>query len=149
MQKYAKFESMVPRRLSDKKRFVSIRIPVVAVTDPQLSKERLAKYKLCDDALFSYPFIKNQTLIGINADWIVKDFKRQVKPAVTEMLEILEEQTNIKYLSLGVPKLRGQIYWVWVATERDMRYLNSASFGGHFRVTGWGLPFENDLFKGK
>jgi hypothetical protein len=142
MRKYRKYESMVPKRLSDKKRFVAIRIPLVAVTDPLLLKERLAKYQLCDDTIFGYPFIKNQVLVGLNADWVVKDFKRQVNAAIEEMLEALHEQTGTKYLSLGVPKLRGQVYWVWVASERDVRYLNQASNGGHFRVTGWDLPFE-------
>jgi hypothetical protein len=142
MKKYMKYEGMVPKRLPDKKRFMSIRLPIVAVTDPLLQKERLARFKLCDDTIFGYPFIKNQVLIGINADWIVKDFKRQVNPAIEEMLEALEESSGTKYVSLGVPKLRGQVYWVWVATERDVRYLNQASLGGHFRVTGWDLPFE-------
>lgn len=142
MKKYKKFEQLVPKRLPDKKRFIAIRIPIVAVTDPLLQKERLARFKLCDDTIFGYPFIKNQVLIGVSSDWIVKDFKRQVGPAVEEMLEALEEQTKTKYVSLGVPKLRGQVFWVWVATERDVRYLNQASLGGHFRVTGWDLPFE-------
>jgi hypothetical protein len=72
----------------------------------------------------------------------VKDFKRQVNAAVEEMLEALHEQTKTRYVSLGTPKLRVQVYWTWVATERDVRYLNQASLGGHFRVTGWDLPFE-------
>lgn len=141
LKKYKKYEAMVPKRLSDKKRFMAIKIPVAASTDPQLLPQRLAKYKLCDDSLFGYPFIKDQVLIGINSDWIVKDFKRNVGAAVEEMLDSLYEQTNTRYVQLGHAKLYGQVYYVWVATERTMRYLNQASAGGHFRIIGWDLPF--------
>lgn len=140
LKKYKKYEAMVPKRL-DKKRFVSVKIPVAASTDPQLLPQRLAKYKLCDDSLFGYPFIKDQVLIGMNSDWIVKDFKRNTAAAVEEMLEALYEQTNTRYVQLGTTKLHGQVFYVWVATERTMRYLNQASAGGHFRVIGWDLPF--------
>lgn len=141
LKKYRKYEATVPKRLGDKKRFMAIKIPVAASTDPQLLPQRLAKYKLCDDSLFGYPFIKDQVLIGINSDWIVKDFKRNVNAAVEEMLESLYEQTNTRYVQLGHAKLYGQVYYVWVATERTMRYLNQAASGGHFRIIGWDLPF--------
>jgi hypothetical protein len=141
LKKYKKYEAMVPKRLSDKKRFMAIKIPVAPTTDPILLQSRLAKYKLSDDNLFGYPFIKDQVLIGINSDWVVKDFKRNVNAAVEEMLESLYEQTGTRYVQLGHAKLYGQVYYAWVATERTMRYLNQASSGGHFRIIGWDLPF--------
>lgn len=146
LKKYKKYEAMVPKRLPDKKRMTAIKIPVAAVTDPQILPARLARYKLCDDSLFGYPFIKDQIIVGMNADWVVKDFKRNTNAAVEEMLELLYEQTNKRYVQLGVPKLHGQVFYVWVATERTMSYLNQAASGGHFRLIGWDLPF---LFKPK
>lgn len=146
LKKYKKYEAMVPKRMPDKKRMTAIKIPVAAVTDPQILPARLAKYKLCDDSLFGYPFIKDQIIVGMNADWVVKDFKRNTSAAVEEMLELLYEQTNTRYVQLGVPKLHGQVFYVWVATERTMRYLNQAASGGHFRLIGWDLPF---MFKPK
>ena len=140
MVKYNKFASLVPKNI--KKNFVAIKIPVVAVTNPILTKDRLAKYRLCDDTIFGYPFIKEQLLVGLNMDWVVSGFKRQTKPAVDALLEVLKEQTGKKYTQLGVTKLRGNVSWVWLANEVTMQRLNAAAYGGHFRVIGWDLPFE-------
>lgn len=140
MLKYNKFEQLVPKTI--KKKFVAIKIPVVAVTNPILTKDRLSKYRLCDDTIFGYPFIKDQMLVGLNMDWVVSDFKRQTKPAIDTLLEVLKEQTGKKYTQLGVTKLRGNVSWVWLANEVTMQRLNQAAYGGHFRVIGWDLPFE-------
>jgi hypothetical protein len=142
VRKYMKFEALVPKRLP--KNFAAIRCPVVGVTDPIMWQPRLAQFKLCDDTLFGYPIIKNQVLVGMNLDYIASEFKRQWKPAIEHIIEVLEEQTKTKYMQLGVGKSRGNVMWVWVVSERDMRYLNQAAGGGHFRVTGWDFPFEVD-----
>jgi hypothetical protein len=141
MQKYRKYEQLVPARLQGKS-FTAIKIPIVAVTDPILFKERLARFNLCDDTIFGYPFLKNQTLIGMSNDWVSTEFKRQIKPATADILDALYEKTKTRYVALGVAKQRKHVTWIWVASEREMRNLNAVASGGHFKVTGWDFPFE-------
>lgn len=141
MKKYEKFRQLVPSDLQ-KKKMTAIKLPIVAVTDPLLIKERLAKFGLCDDTVFGYPFLKNQTLIGLNKDWVKEEFKSQTVPAVAFALDLLFEQTKRRYIQLGAPKMRGKISWVWVASDKDMLILNRVAGGGHFKVTGWDFPFE-------
>lgn len=141
LKKYAKYETMVPKRTKSRV-MDAIKMPIVAVTDPVLYQPKLHRFKLCDDTIFGYPILLRQTLIGLNNDWVAKEYKFNTKPAIDEVLETLRDKTNVKYMQLGVPNVRSQVTWVWVATEREMAALNNSAGGGHFRVTGWDFTFE-------
>lgn len=144
MKKYDKFKGLVPSQLPEKKRYVAIKLPIVAVTDPLLVKDRLAQFGLCDDTIFGYPFLKNQTLIGLSKAWVMSEFKGQTPPAIEFLLELLKDKTGKSYHLLGSSKMRGQVSWVWVASAKEMAIMNRVAGGGHFKVIGWDFPFEVD-----
>jgi hypothetical protein len=142
LQKYKPYESQIPRTLN--KKFLATRSPVVAITHPILLREKLSSFKLLDNEIFGYPVLKSQVVLGLNSDWIVSDYKRNVDEAVNDILDILKSQTGKRYNVLGEPKARGLVYWVWLVTDQDMQKLNKSTGPGHFRLTGWSFPFEAD-----
>lgn len=142
MRKYQKFLPLVPRSLP--KKFYAGRFPVIPLTNPVLNREQLQQFKMMDDSLFGYPIVKNQVVLGLNSDWVISDYKRDVQEALQDVLEVLASQTNKTYYVLGEPKLRGLVYWSWLVTDNEMRKLNKSTMAGHFQLKSWSFPFEAD-----
>lgn len=140
LNKYKPYETMLPRTLA--KRFLAKRMPVIALTNPILSSEKLESFRILGDVFFGYPIIKNQVVLGLSADWVTSEYNRDFDEAIKDISEILFHQTNKRYLVLGSPRKRGLVYWAWLVTEADMQRLNKSAFSGHFQLKAWSFPFE-------
>lgn len=152
MQKYAKYEHLVPKTMRNK--FSVIRLPIVVLTDPWLVPEKLAAAKLSDDNIFGYPFIKDQLLLGMSSEWIRTEFRSSTPTAADFALQALhahmaKANRNMGNLTImGTPKIRGQVTWVWVCPDKTINTLQKAAVGGHFKLQSWDFPFEVDRLKG-
>lgn len=153
MQKYAKFERLVPKTMRNK--FTVIRLPIVVLTDPWLIPEKLAAARLSDDDIFGYPFIKDQLLLGMSSEWIRSEFKSSTPLATDHAIQSLyahmaKANRNPGNLTvMGAPKARGQVTWVWICPDKTINLLHKAAIGGHFKLQNWDFPFEVDRLKGK
>jgi hypothetical protein len=140
INRYMKYKQMVPEILTTK--FLPVKVPIVVITKPGLIREKLKALGLSDDNIFNYPILKKQLVVGMQSDWLIENYKRQIPAAVKDIVEILKERTGKKYVQQGNSTSRKQAVYVWLVTELDMQRLNRAAPGGHFTIMDWSFPFS-------
>lgn len=144
IKKYQAYKQMVPEKPTA--RITQIRVPVVAITDPFMFREKIAELKLGTDHIFGYPVLTNQIVVGLKNSWLTEEYRNNLGEALQDVLDIIKAKTGKSFVQLGEPSRRDGATWVWLVNDLMLQKLNKASAGGHFKLKSWAFPFEAKKF---
>lgn len=145
LNQYAKFKLMLPSNIS--KLFVSLRMPLLVVTKGGMHLDKLKSQGFSKDNIFGYPVLLNQLVIGFNHTKFSETYKGDWDEAAEDIIEKIYIKTKRRFIMLSKPVKYKNVFYIWLAEEKDVSALNKASFGSHFIITKWSFPFRGTLVK--
>lgn len=142
IRKYSIWKNDLPTNLFSKP-FVIKRMPIIPLSDPPLNFEKLKKTKISTDHISYYPILLNQPLLGLNFNWIMKEFRGKTDRAVKYVLDAAKDKFQKDYHPTGLPVHHGKVVWIWIPSDKDVRHIQAASPVGRVNVKKWGFPFQS------
>jgi hypothetical protein len=156
--KYSVWKDDLP---SSVKVFTAKKMPILAVTKGFADMAKLKRTGLCEDLLFGYPILLKQILVGANYTWLAENFnakKHKSRGGIVQsgidfglaadyIAAELYEKTRRRFLMLGDPHKLGNIAWMWMASDQDLKLLSGTTGGSQFVVKDWSFPFKNEINK--
>lgn len=143
IQHYQKYASMMPHSAVDaKKKFIILRAPVVAITNPIVSAEEYDKGGFTSTPVGFYSVIENQLIVGVNA-LLLKDQQINVEEFRKFVLETAGHKMNTRLITLGKPigyKNSGYSF-SWVIPEKELDHFRSMTHKV-LTPTEWGWAFK-------
>lgn len=142
IRKYSIWKDELPANLFSKP-FIIKRMPIIPLSDPPLNFEKLKKTKISTDHISFYPILLNQPLLGLNFNWVLKEFRGKTDKAVKYVLDAAQDKFQKTYHPTGLPVHHGKVVWVWIPSDRDVAKIQTASPVGRIAVKKWGFPFQS------
>jgi hypothetical protein len=145
LNNYAKYLKVLPATIT--KKFVSLRMPVLAVTKGGMHLDKLKDRGFSKDNIFGYPVLLNQLVVGFEYTNFQTTYKGNWAEATEDIIENIHEKTKRRFVALGKPIKFKSVFYVWLVEEKDLNAFNQMSFGGHLLVKQWAFPFASSLPK--
>jgi hypothetical protein len=143
IQSMAEYKKMLPSSAGSKDSFIITRVPIVAITNPIVTKEEFEAGGFDAESIGNYCVLQDQLVVGINAN-LLKGEKKDPEKFRKWVIEHLEDKLKKKLVEVGSPIGFGAsgFTYVWLIPEKEIDRFRSRN-SKPLHPKEWGMAFKD------
>lgn len=143
LSKYDEYKSKLPKNISENKKYEIIKMPILVMTSPLLSKTRFMNTSIKCVSMYSGFIWENQIIIAVSSsEFYDKKFK-EFKDRIISLIDIKYGEKFMEPMEgkTIICKLTPSVYYIWILPIRDWNRI------GSFVVKTATFPFIESVSK--